>query len=61
MTSPLVNPGDAAVEYDDVRVYHHTDGEVYALDLVDPSDPDATDFRIAHPTHGKLAVRAFNP
>jgi len=50
---PLVDPNDNALEHSSLRYY--VNEEVVAADLVDPSDPNASPFRVYTPQHGILA------
>jgi hypothetical protein len=52
----LADPADDGLDYNTVKAYIEGVG-VVALDVVDPSDPDASNFFIYHPTQGVLALR----
>jgi len=56
-TVALADPADSQLDYNAIRTA--VGGTVYAIDVVDPSDPDAiSSHRIQHPTHGTLCPRA---
>lgn len=52
----LADPNDSALDYSVYRVQVDGSG-VLAYDVVEPSDPDALNYYIYHPIHGKLALR----
>lgn len=52
---PLVDKNDDALEYSNLR--YSVNNEVLAADLVDPSDDDASPYRVYIPNHGILAWR----
>jgi len=51
---PLADPNDSALVYNDERVLL-SDGTIAAEDLVDPSDPDATNVRVVR-SDGSIAA-----
>ena len=57
ISARLADTEDSALAYNTVRAYVPSHG-IVSFDVVSPTNDEASDITIEHPTHGTLALRA---